>query len=59
MMEFLTVNAPYVVLWVALTVWAGIAGFLLWLERRLRRLETLLAQARRTESDAASSIAAE
>jgi len=58
-MEFLASQAHYVVLWVALTVWAGIAGFLLWLERRLRRLETVLEQAQRTESDAASSIASE
>jgi hypothetical protein len=59
MIEFLTVQAPYVVLWVTLTVWAGIAVFLLWLEHRLRRLEAVLEQARRTESDAASSIASE
>lgn len=42
MMEFLERHAEYVVLWVTLVVWLGIAGLLLWLEGRVRRLERFL-----------------
>ncbi len=39
MMEFLEQHGEYVVFWVVLVVWAGVAGLLLWVERRLRRLQ--------------------
>jgi hypothetical protein len=39
MYEFLTKNSIYVVLCVALTVWAGIAYFLFRLERTVSKLE--------------------
>lgn len=39
MIAFLEQNAGYVVLWVTLIVWAGIAGLLVAVETRLRRLE--------------------
>jgi hypothetical protein len=39
MYEFLTKNSIYVVLCVALTVWAGIAFFLFRLERTVTKLE--------------------
>jgi hypothetical protein len=38
-MEFLERHGEYVVLWVTLVVWAGVAVFLFGLERRLRRVE--------------------
>ncbi|MEN3026454.1 MAG: hypothetical protein ABDH31_01950 [Chlorobiota bacterium] len=41
-MEFLSQHSEYVVLWVVLVVWAGVAGLLLWVERRLRRVERYL-----------------
>ncbi|MCS7176925.1 MAG: hypothetical protein NZ960_04800 [Candidatus Kapabacteria bacterium] len=41
-MEFLSQHSEYVVLWVVLAVWAGVAGLLLWVERRLRRVERYL-----------------
>ncbi|MBL7998298.1 MAG: CcmD family protein [Candidatus Kapabacteria bacterium] len=39
MIEFLTKNAIYVVLIIALTVWGGIAWYLSRLERRITTLE--------------------
>ncbi len=38
-MEFLEQHAEYVVLWVTVVVWVGIAAFLLWIERRLQAVE--------------------
>ncbi len=39
MEDFLARYPLYVVLLIVLTIWAGIAGFMLLLERKLRRLE--------------------
>ncbi|MCS6966344.1 MAG: hypothetical protein NZ473_06230 [Candidatus Kapabacteria bacterium] len=38
-MEFLERHGEYVVLWVNLVVWGGISLLLLWVERRLQRME--------------------
>ncbi len=38
-MAFLEQHAEYVVLWVTLVVWAGVAALLVWVEQRLQRVE--------------------
>jgi cytochrome c-type biogenesis protein CcmH/NrfF len=45
-MGFLETHAEYVVLWVTLVVWFGIAASLLWMERRLRRVEQQMERTR-------------
>jgi CcmD family protein len=44
MMDFLTVNAGYVVLACALLIWAGIAAYLWRVERRVSELEQRLSR---------------
>ncbi|RPI69538.1 MAG: CcmD family protein [Ignavibacteriae bacterium] len=44
MMDFLTVNAGYVVLACALLIWAGIAAYLWRVERRVNELEQRLSR---------------
>lgn len=44
MIDFLTVNAGYVVLVCALLIWAGIATYLWRVERRVNELEQRLSR---------------
>jgi hypothetical protein len=58
-MDFLIKNSLYVVLCVALTVWAGIAWYLFRLERMVVRLEAQTQANAQTDSQASQTSAQE
>ena len=51
MEQFLAEHSLYVVLLVVLTIWGGIAFFLVWLERKLVVLERAGAASKNTGAD--------